>query len=201
MRLLATIAALLLGAGASAASPRLSLNGVAIDGATSQRIEGATVVIDENGNVDIIAKGYAVSQLGEASASGSRGSAGDARPASALSRRYWLVSEQSQRDGTQFDVAVFINGRWVKELKSSEEAAPFEVTRFLVPGPNEVVLVATKRLSGSRRSTSRDVTSRVAIGEGPASGQAGAIESAPVEMRRDASETGTFTEQHQLVAR
>ena len=62
MRALALLlAAGLAGAATPAAgAPSVTLNGVNIDGVTGQRFENCTVVIDEQGNVHIEAKGYAV---------------------------------------------------------------------------------------------------------------------------------------------
>jgi len=197
-------AALLAAGDRAAAGPTVSLNGVNIDGVTSQRIENATVVIDEQGNIDIIAKGYSVA-AGEADAAPAPGPlVADARqPAGAtqLARRYYLVGEQSELDGTQYDIAVFINGRWIKELRSAEEPRPFEVTRFLQPGSNKVVLVATKRVRAARRSTSPAVTFRVVLGEASVAGDHVTVESPQIEMKRTAAETETFTQEFALVAR
>jgi hypothetical protein len=203
LRLL-TAAALLAVSGPAAAGPTVSLNGVNIDGVTSQRFENATVVIDEQGNIDIVAKGYSVA-TGEASSAPAPGPlVADGRPppgAPLLTRRYYLVGEQSELDGTQYDIAVFINGRWIKELRSADEPRPFEVTRFLQPGPNKVVLVATKRVRLARRSTSPGVTFRVVLGEAAVTGDRVAIESPQIEMKRNAAETETFTQEYALVAR
>src|SRR5512146_328452 len=99
------IAAALLGAAAPAAgAPSISLNGVSIDGVTSQKFENCTVVIDEKGNVDIQAKGYAVKNAAEPHAAidpqkaGSGGGFGSRPVATApakLTRRYFLATEQT----------------------------------------------------------------------------------------------------------
>ncbi|HEX9049560.1 MAG TPA: hypothetical protein VF841_03420, partial [Anaeromyxobacter sp.] len=61
MRPLASIVALALTGGAVPASAAsITLNGVNIDGVTSQRFENCTVTIDAQGDVHIEAKGYAV---------------------------------------------------------------------------------------------------------------------------------------------
>jgi hypothetical protein len=131
--------------------------------------------------------------------------AGDLRPPprrdDRLTRRYFLVAEQTERGITEYDVAVFVNGRWVSEVRSDTEQDPFEVTRFLTPGPNRVTLVASKRAGEVRRSTSRDATLRVVIGEGSAGGGQLLLEVPLVQMVRSAAETETFTEEHTLVAR
>jgi len=212
--------ALLLLPGAGRAAPTISLNGVPIDGVVSQRFDNVSVVIDEQGNLNIVARGYAVARAESglpaghappavpvAPALSPRPPAASTVPASAaadlkLSRRYFVVAEQSEPGITEYDVSVFVNGRWVRELRSDGDSEPFEVTRFLAPGSNKVTLVATKRLVGSaRRSTSREATLRVILGEGSAGGGTVYLEVPLVSMTRTAADTETFTEEHNLVAK
>jgi hypothetical protein len=183
--------------GAARGGPSLSLNGVPIDGAVGQRIENATVVIDEQGNVNILAQGYAV----ERPASEARPLPSGPAAGERLSRRYFAVAYQPDPGAAAYDVAIFLNGRWVREVRSDGDAAPFEVTRFLSAGPNRVQLVATKRLAGARRTSSREATLRVVIGEGHLDGGAVLVDAPLVEMTRNAAEVDTVTEEHTLVAR
>ncbi len=205
-------AAVLLAPTAVRASPTVSLNGVSIDGVASQRFDNATVVIDAEGNINIIARGYSVSRSEpEPPAAAPPSTALPARPPMAvaeprpgdrLTRRYFLVAEQTRPGITEYDVAVFVNGRWVRELRSDGDAEPFEVTRFLQAGPNKVTMVATKRLQGqARQSTSREATLKVILGEGSAGGGTVYVDAPILVMTRNASETETFTEEHTLVAR
>jgi hypothetical protein len=209
MRALATLGALLLVPGAaSATGPAISLNGVPIDGVVSQRFENVTVVIDDQGNVNILARGYAVSRPGAEPPAAAPQAAADpprpppagaeSRPFGSLTRRYFLLAQQTEPGMTEYDVSVFLNGRWVREIRSDGDTAPFEITRFLQPGTNKVTLVATKRIgSGGRRSNSREQRLQIVLGEGTG----GAVESPQVTMTRTAAETETFTEEHDLVAR
>ena len=201
---------------APASGPRLSLNGVAIDGVTNQRFENCTVVIDAQGNVNIEARGYAVRSAGsppsQAAPLAPPATAAAAAPAPAaapaasapapdkLTRRYFLVTEQTRPDGTQFDIAVFINAKWIRELKSQEDQVVTEVTRYLRPGPNKVTLAATKR-PGDRKGGSPDVIFRVVIGEGDQGGDHVRIDTPLVDARRTAAESGDVTEEYTLVAR
>ena len=221
MRTLATIllaAAAIAPAPAHAApqGPRISLNGIAIDGVANQRFENCNVTIDANGNVNIEAPGYAARH-------GQPGTAGASAPLQAvplaaaapppappqpanpagekLTRRYFLATEQTRLDGTQFDIAVFVNAKWIRELKSNEEQVVTEVTKYLHPGVNKVVLAATKRIAGERKSTSQDVAFRVIVGEGNAGGDHVMIDNPLVEMKRTAAETENVTEEFTLVAR
>jgi hypothetical protein len=194
---LAVSAAIALSARAGRAETEVTLNGVRIDGVTDQRIENATVFIDENGNIHIEAKGYAVRQIGGAGQAG----AGDGRTApEKLERRYFLVAEQPARDGAGYDVSVFINQRWIRDIKAGEAQVVLEVTKHLRPGPNKVVLAATRSAAAARRGA-RAVELRVVVGEGAADGEQVTIETPLVEMVRNAAENESFTEEYHLVAR
>jgi hypothetical protein len=216
MRALAlSIAVALLGAPASAvAAPSISLNGVNIDGVTSQRFENCTVVIDERGNVDIRAKGYAArtsgdepgpagaqpQQAGIARAPAASAAAPAAGPAGRVTRRYFIATEQTP-PGPQFDLGIFINAQWIREVKSAEPSTVTEITKYLRPGPNKVTLAATKRIAGDRLSYSRDVTLKVVVGEGNVGGDHVMIDVPLVETARNAVEMDDRTEEYVIDAR
>ena len=211
MRPLALVlaAAALVAAAPAAAAPSVTLNGVDADGITGQRFENCTVVIDEKGNVHIEAKGYAVKAGGDDARPAAKprpaGAAGSAevRPAGArgmLSRRYFLATEHAE-PGTQYDVAIFINAQWIREVRSSEGQVVMEITKYLRPGANRVVLAATKKIQGERLSTSRDVALKVVIGEGNVGGDHVMIDNPLVEMTRTAAESDDRTEEHVVEAR
>jgi hypothetical protein len=125
-----------------------------------------------------------------------------AAPAAKLTRRYFLAFEQSQPDGTQFDVEVFINASWIRVLRSSDPPWVGEITRFLRPGANKVTLAATKKLSGvERRFYTGDVTLRVVIGEGNVGGDHVMIDEPLVRMTRTAAELDDRTEEFTIEAR
>jgi hypothetical protein len=216
MRTLALVlaSAALAAAGPVAAAPAVTLNGVNIDGVAGQRFENCTVVIDEKGNVHIEAKGYAVKTTGEELARSATPAAkprpvvattpGEVRPAASapgkLSRRYFLATEHAE-PGTQYDVAIFINAQWIREVRSSEGQVVMEITKYLRPGANKVVLAATKKIQGERLSTSREVALKVVIGEGNVGGDHVMIDNPLVEMTRTAAEIEDRTEEHVVEAR
>jgi hypothetical protein len=197
LALVAGVAAL---AGPAAAGPAVTLNGVGIDGVTGQRFENATVVIDDRGDIHIEAKGYAVKTV-EAPA-GAAPAASDAQPAPGgkPSRRYFLVAEQD-RPGTQYDVAVFINAQWIREVKQGDDQVVMEITRYLKAGPNKVVLAAVKKIEGDRASYSKDVKLRVVLGEGNVGGGHVMIDAPLVEATRTAAEIDDRTDEFILEAR
>jgi hypothetical protein len=207
-----SIAVALLGASTpAAAAPSITLNGVNIDGVTSQKFEHATVLIDELGNVHIQARGYAVRNAGEERPStpptqaGSGGGISPRPPAGGggagrVTRRYFLAAEQTP-PGPQFDLAIFINAQWIREVKATEPSAVVEITRFLRPGPNKLTLAATKRIVGDRLAYGRDVALKVVVGEGNVGGDHLMIDVPLVEMARTAAEMDDKTEEFVIDAR
>lgn len=214
-RLLAA-AALTVASGSATAAPTISLNGINIDGVVSQRFENCTVVIDAQGNINIEAKGYAARRAGAADgraaslpavplespppAPAPAPGAPAAEPAK-LTRRYFLATEQTRPDGTQYDVEVFVNAQWIRQLKSNEAQVVLEVTKYLRPGGNKVVLAARKVVGAERVSTSPDVTFQVIIGEGNTGGDHVMIDNPLVRMKRTAAETENVTQEFTLFAR
>jgi hypothetical protein len=208
MRPLASLlaAAAVAWAGRALAGPSITLNGVPIDGATSQKFENCTVTIDALGNVHIEAKGYAVKGGGGATegpippprrpmaADASQGAPGK------LSRRYFLATEHSP-PGTQYDLAVFINAQWIREVKATDPQVVMEITKYLRPGSNKVTFAATKRIAGERLAYGKDVQLRVVIGEGNVGGDHVMIDVPLVEMARNASEVDDRTEEFVVEAR
>jgi hypothetical protein len=215
MRPLASIVALALAGGAVPASAAsVTLNGVNIDGVTGQRFENCTVTIDAKGDVHIEAKGYAVKTGGTSSSadpnartSATNGAAtraadaGPAKPATGkLSRRYFLATEHTP-PGTQYDLAIFINAQWIREVKGTEPQLVMEITKYLRPGPNKVTLAATKRIQGDRLAYGSDVQLKVVIGEGNVGGGHVMIDVPLVETARTAAEIDDRTEEFVVEAR
>lgn len=182
---------------AAAAGPSISLNGVNIDGVTGQRFENCTVVIDEQGNVQILAKGYQAKVSGGPEAA--RAGAPEAVPGRVL-RRYFIATEHAA-PGTQYDLGIFINAQWIREVKSAEPQAVMEITKYLRPGQNKITLAATKRIAGARLAYTRDVTLKVIIGEGNVGGDHVMIDVPLAEATRDATEMDDKTDEFVIDAR
>jgi hypothetical protein len=209
MRPLAPLLAVALAgaAGPALAGPSLTLNGVPIDGITSQRFENCTVTIDERGNVHLEAKGYAVRAVGTTGATPTPATTTvsatprpAAEPAGRLTHRYFLATDHAP-PGTQYDLAIFINAQWIREVKASEPQVVMEVTRYLRPGRNKLVVAATKKVEGERLSSSKDVALRVVLGEGDAGGDHVMIDQVLVEARRTAAEIEDRTDEYVFEAR
>ncbi|HEX9401430.1 MAG TPA: hypothetical protein VF912_15075 [Anaeromyxobacter sp.] len=211
---LSLVTALLGAARPAAAAPSVTLNGVNIDGVTNQKFENCTVIIDERGNVAIQAKGYAVRTSGaeesrlpplQPQQAGSGGGVQPQRPPAnvppgRVSRRYFIATEQTP-PGTQYDLGIFVNAQWIREVKASERQSVVEITKYLRPGPNKVTLAATKRIVGDRLAYGRDVALRIVIGEGNVGGDHVMIDLPIVETARTAAEIDDRTEEFVIDAR
>jgi hypothetical protein len=119
-----------------------------------------------------------------------------------LTRRYFLATEQSQPDGTQYDVEVFINASWIRVVKSADPQVVTEITRYLRPGANKVTLSCAKKLQGvERRSYSAEVTLKVVVGAGNVGGDHVMIDDPLAVMTRTAAEVDDKVEEFVFEAR
>jgi len=207
------------------AGPAVTLNGVNITGVANQRFENVNVIIDDQGNLEIQAKGYAARVAGSPAPATSATSASAPvapRPAAPapgpavastavasngsgtaqLTRRYFLATEQSLPDGTQYDVEVFINASWIRVVKSADPQVVTEVTRYLRPGTNKVTLSCVKKLQGvDRRNVGADVTLKVVVGAGNIGGDHVMIDEPLLAMTRTAAEVDDKVEEFVFEAR
>jgi hypothetical protein len=192
MRRCAWILCLALAAPALAGS--VYLNGVRIDGVTNQRFEKVAVRIDETGNIYIDAPGYNVRQVegpGET----------PVRPPGVLSKKYFLVTEQTSPGMTEYDIEVYVNSKWLRRIKNNDEQIVTEITKSLNPGHNTILFIAKKVVSDTRKSFSKEHVFRVIIGEGTMSGDHVMIENPVVKFERTAADSSDTTQEFQLVTR
>ena len=199
MRAHSLIAAVsLLCAATVAQAGSVSLNGVNIDGVTNQTFENCKVVIDAYGNVNIVAEGYSVGgAVTSAPASVEAQAANIGQPAT---RRYWVVTEKKPGK-TQYDVDLFINGKWVRKFLDDERHSVYEVSKFLKIGPNKVVFVAKKNIGAKGRiSQAPSDYFRIIIGEGKLGGRNVMITKTLVDYKRTALEMGDKKEERYMTA-
>jgi hypothetical protein len=202
------------------------LNGVRIDGVTNQKFEKATVRIDEKGDVHISAPGYAVrvESAPAPAAPVAPPPAPAAAPAPAvppaaaapvtpppapaapeapptLTRRYWLVTEQSVPGMAEYDIDLYINSKWIRKLRNNEEQLIVEITRHLQPGKNTVLFSAQKVVMGTPKSYSPQHYFKVIIGEGNVGGANVMIDNPIIRFQRTAADTKNVSEEFTLTTR
>ncbi|MDF1562685.1 MAG: hypothetical protein P1V51_06560 [Deltaproteobacteria bacterium] len=183
-------ALVLLAAVASPARADTFLNGVNITGVTGQTFEKATVRIDANGNVHIDAPGYAVAgaKAGAAPADGGATATAPVTTSRAMSGRYYLVSSQNEVGATSYDIDLYINAKWIRKLRGEESQVVADVTRFLRPGQNKILIMAKKNLAKGLKSRSPGHTFRVVLGEGAEGGNNVMIERTLVDFSVNAAQ-------------
>ena len=119
--------------------------------------------------------------------------------AAALTKRYWLVSEE--KDGAQFDVDVFVNAKFIRKIRAGEAQVVLEITRYLHSGVNKVLFAATKRPDAERKSASPASFLKLVVGEGDAGGNTVTIDNPLIESKRTAAETENVNEEFTLQGR
>jgi hypothetical protein len=169
----------------------LFLNGVNIDGVRGQSFEKCrSVRIDEKGDVYMDCPGYQVESP-----------SGQAPAIASLTKQYWLVTEQRDGVSAQYDLDVFINSKWVRKVKSTDDQIVMDITKMLQPGQNKVLIAATKHLETGRKSTSANSFVKVIVGEGQSGGGNVMIDAPLVEYKRTAAETDNINEEFTVQAR
>lgn len=118
-----------------------------------------------------------------------------------LTRRYWLVTEQSVPGMAEYDIDLYINSKWVRKLRNNEEQIITEVTRHLQPGKNVVLLSPHKVVSGERKSYSPRHYFKVIIGEGNVGGDNVMIDNPIIKFQRTAADTKDDSEEFTLTTR
>lgn len=174
------------------------VNGVNVDGLTNHTFEKVTVRLDEKGNVQIEAPGYSVKKVTIAG-----GEKAPSRPAEVMTQKYFLVTEQTQVGATEYEVDLFLNGKFFRTVKSSEDQLVLDVTKHLRFGTNQVIVQAKKRYAdpNSPRSMSRGHVFRVIIGEGNTTSDQVTIEKQLVTFVRTAADTADVTQEFSFTTR
>lgn len=166
----------------AAAAANVYLNGVDITGVTNQTFEKATVHIDSDGNVRISAPGYAVSGP-------SGGHAQVTTDTGTPTSRYYLVTSHADPGATQYDIDLYVNAKWIRKLRSTDDQIVADITRYLHTGQNKILLMASKNLEGGRKSRSPSKYFRVIIGSGNMGGNNVMIDQTLVDFKVTAEQT------------
>jgi len=173
----------------------LFINGVNVDGLTNQSFDKVNVRIDEKGNVLIDAPGYSVKKLG--------GSAPEPEATGQLTKRYILVTEQNPMGMTEYDIDLFINGKFIRTMRSGEDQIVSDVTKYLRAGKNAVQFQAKKNFAskGEPKSVSKSHVFRVIIGEGEMGSDQVLIEKQVVKFERTAADMSDTVQDFTLTTR
>ncbi len=156
------------------------LNGHKIDGLVNQTFKHVDVTIDSTGNVHIEGKQYSVKTLG--------GSSDTPTAGPPVTKTYWLVATETNPGKVQWDVEVFINGKFVKKVRWDRGQVVMDVTSFLVKGDNSVHFRARRNLTRPKMSSSPADKLQIVIGPGIKQGNAVVINDELVSFTRTAAQ-------------
>jgi hypothetical protein len=195
LRIIAILTPLvLLASAAPAAAVEVYFNGVRVSGLKNQQFKGCSVRFDADGNVHITAKGYTVKRMGD-------GAEQNEAP-TPKAKHYFLYSKATRPGYAQYDVDVYINGKWVKKVRNNQDQVIAEITKHLKPGKNVISFAATKNYSGGeRKSESPKDYVQVSIGAGTAGGGTVNITSNLVTFKAPASRTENFGQEKTISIR
>jgi hypothetical protein len=86
-------------------------------------------------------------------------------------------------------------------VKSGEDQIVLEITKYLQPGPNKVLVAATKHVEAGRKSASAAAYVKVIVGEGEAGGNNVMIDNPLIECKRTAAELDNVNEEFTIQGR
>jgi hypothetical protein len=190
---------------------QLSVNGVSI-GKVDLKVQGlenvtfekcTSVKVEPNGDVKIECPGYDLrSSLPPEALEAPKPvtPAPNNALAGKVSKRYWVVTSQTQPGATQFDVDLYINGKWIRRFKNDESTAVVDVTKHMIPGVNKIILAGTKNLADGRKSNSADAQYRFVLGEGEIAGQSLRIDKVLLDTKRTAAESENVNDDKEITA-
>ncbi len=118
-----------------------------------------------------------------------------------ITKHYWMVTHQNAPGMTEFDIDVYVNAKWLMTLRNGNQQDVVEVTRFLIPGQNNVTFEAKKLSSGPRKSFSPEHQFIVVIGEGDAGGDNVMINNPLVTFKRSAADSESSSKDYSFVTR
>jgi hypothetical protein len=125
-----------------ASAVEVYFNGTRVTGLKNQSFSGCAVRFDPAGNVFITARGYTVKRLDKDKTT---------RPVPTGPKQYFLYSRASRPGYAQYDIDVYINGKWLRKVRNNDSQVIVEITNKLKRGRNVVHFAATKNYGGKKR--------------------------------------------------
>ncbi|GAB4298794.1 MAG: hypothetical protein Kow0090_14290 [Myxococcota bacterium] len=200
--LILLIATLLASAG-YAQNSKIYLNGVEITGISNQKFENVTVELDNHGNILIIAPQYRVKSREEvapptsASQSDPSTLSQKSSPSAATNqnppgKRFYLVTYFSPESRADFDVDIFVNGKFYKRILSQDDQVIEEISSLMSKGENKIAISATKNVVAGAPLSTPDSFLQIIIGEAKMQGNQVIIEKPYVNYRLTGAQSGTI---------
>lgn len=152
---------------------------------TNQVFKGCTVTIDDKGNIHIKAPGVVI-QTSEDADKKTRTKVEDED----VDGEFYLVSFTNRPGATQYDIEVFINGKFVRRIRSTTKQVSMKISHLLKKGKNEIMFVSRKNYGGKDRVSESSMDyMRVVLGKGVETKGRLIIRTSEAEVKRTAEET------------
>jgi hypothetical protein len=182
-----------------ASAAEVYVNGVNVEGLVNQNFTKVNVTIDEKGHVHIDAPGYAVKKVTIAADKPTAA----VKEEGLITKKYFVVTEQNVLGRTEYDIDLYINGKFVRTLRSDDEQIVSDITRYFSPGKNQVLLQARKVQANKEqpKSTRADHFFRVLIGEGSMTADQVTIELPLIKFERTAADQNDVRQEFSVTTR
>ena len=201
----ALTAGLVIGLASTAFARDVYFNDVKLDSSVllkDQTFANCEVRFDDKGNVHITVKGISVKLAPAAGDAGSARSVSDSGGAPGkVTQQYWLVVPQGNPAALQYEINVYLNGKWLKRLPAGDARGVVPLSARILPGKNDVRIVATKKIGDRRLSASPTDKVVLVIGEGSEGGGTVLISRPLVTYERNASESNNFSDDFSFQSR
>jgi hypothetical protein len=172
-------------------------NGTRVTGLKNQSFSGCAVQFDKAGNIHITAKGYTVKRLDKGTPKPASRPPTTTPPSNAGVKKYFLYSRASRPGYAQYDIDVYINGKWLRKVRNTDSQIVVEISKKLRKGRNVVHFAATKNYGGkSRLSKQASDYVQVFVGIGNRGGGTVNITSTLASFKATASTTANFGKEH-----
>lgn len=148
------------------------INGVRVDLLPVVTLHGATVRMDQNGDIWIEAPNYKVEVVGGPPGAYTTPASASTVTPDATGRIWYLVSEDEGSLGGIIDV--YVNDKYVRRLQSGQSQVLVDLSAYVHPGSNKVQFVVRSAPTGRMGAY---------IGAGDDSGDALRIDAPPVTWR------------------
>ncbi len=175
------------------------INGVQVEGLSNQQFDKVTVKFDARGDVWIEAPGYNIKKVQV----GPTNTGTTVMSSDAITKKYFLVTEQNVPGMAEYNVDVFVNSKFIRTLRSSEEQIVSDITKHFRPGKNNVMIAAKKAIADKEapKSLSRSHFFRIIIGEGVMSQDQVVIENPVVRFDRTAADQNDVVQEFTVTTR
>lgn len=174
---------------------RVDLTVAGLEGVVFEKCN--SVKIDAQG-IHIDCPGY---DLKAAAPQTTTGSTAAPVEADVITRKYFVVTEQKEPGGAQFDIDLYVNSKWIRRFRNTDDPTVLEITKYLKPGKNKLLFSAVKNREGGRVTASPTVFHRILVGEGDSSRGNVVIDNPVAEFKASAAQTDNFVEEREVVAR